>query len=55
MRMRKDDRMDYFERIQNAIEYIEDNLQEKMSITNISSQSYFSADNWIFCTAIYSQ
>lgn len=43
MRMRKDDRMDYFERIQNAIEYIEDNLQEKMSITNISSQSYFSA------------
>lgn len=43
MRIRKDDRMDYFERIQNAIEYIEDNLQEKMSITDISSQSYCSA------------
>lgn len=35
--------MDYFERIQNAIEFIEDNLQEKLTITAISSQSYFSA------------
>lgn len=43
MRIRKDDRMDYFERIQNAIDYIEDNLQEKMSITDISSQSNCSA------------
>lgn len=39
---RKDDGMDYFERIQNAIEFIEENLQEKLIITAISSQSYFS-------------
>lgn len=39
---RKDDGMDYFERIQNAIEFIEENLQEKLMITAISSQSYFS-------------
>ena len=41
--LRKDDGMDYFERIQNAIEFIEENLQEKLTITDISSQSYFSA------------
>ncbi|KPN96209.1 effector binding domain-containing protein [Lysinibacillus sp. ZYM-1] len=35
--------MDYFERIQNAIDYIEENLHEKMTIADISSQSYFSA------------
>ncbi|MBH9787938.1 helix-turn-helix transcriptional regulator, partial [Clostridioides difficile] len=41
--LRKDDGMDYFERIQNAIEFIEKNLHEKLTITDISSQSYFSA------------
>lgn len=41
--LRKDDGMDYFERIQNAIEFIEKNLREKLTITDISSQSYFSA------------
>ncbi|WP_196426684.1 AraC family transcriptional regulator [Lysinibacillus cavernae] len=35
--------MDYFERIQNAIEFIEKNLQDKLAITDIASQSYFSA------------
>lgn len=35
--------MDYFERIQNAIEYIEKNLQNELKIIEISSKAYFSA------------
>ncbi|NKQ22650.1 AraC family transcriptional regulator [Brevibacillus laterosporus] len=35
--------MDYFERIQNSIEFIEKNLQEELNITEISSKSCFSA------------
>ncbi|MGE7915796.1 AraC family transcriptional regulator [Lysinibacillus xylanilyticus] len=35
--------MDYFKRIQNSIEYIEEHLQNELSITEISSKSYFSA------------
>ncbi|WP_285395907.1 AraC family transcriptional regulator [Lysinibacillus sp. fls2-241-R2A-57] len=35
--------MDYFERIQNSIEYIEEHLQNALSITEVSSKSYFSA------------
>jgi AraC family transcriptional regulator len=35
--------MDYYNRIQNAIEFIEENLQEVLSITNIASKAYFSA------------
>lgn len=35
--------MDYFERIQNSIEFIEENLQDELNITEISSKSCFSA------------
>ncbi|MBG9798157.1 AraC family transcriptional regulator [Brevibacillus laterosporus] len=35
--------MDYFERIQNSIEFIEKNLLEELNITEISSKSCFSA------------
>jgi len=35
--------MDYFKRTQNSIEYIEEHLQNELSITEISSKSYFSA------------
>ncbi|MCR8993666.1 AraC family transcriptional regulator [Brevibacillus laterosporus] len=35
--------MDYFERIQDSIEFIEKNLQEEVKITEISSKSCFSA------------
>jgi len=35
--------MDYFERIQNAIEYIEEHLQDELIITDISAKAYFSA------------
>lgn len=35
--------MDYFNRIQHAIEFIESNLQEELNIIEISSKSYFSA------------
>jgi len=35
--------MEYYFRIQKAIDYIEDNLGEEMSITEISSKAYFSA------------
>ena len=34
--------MDYFERIQNSIDYIEKNLQDELNMTVISSKSYFS-------------
>ena len=35
--------MDYFEKIQNAIEYIEEHLQDELIITDISAKAYFSA------------
>ncbi|TXK74088.1 effector binding domain-containing protein [Paenibacillus sp. N3.4] len=35
--------MNYYERIQQAIEYIESQLQEETSITDIASKAYFSA------------
>lgn len=35
--------MDYYNRIQHAIEFIEENLQEVLSITEIASKAYFSA------------
>lgn len=35
--------MDYFERIQSSIEFIEKNLQNELNITEIASQSCFSA------------
>ncbi|WP_427107767.1 AraC family transcriptional regulator [Lysinibacillus xylanilyticus] len=35
--------MDYYERIQNSIEYIEEHLQNELLITKVSSASYFSA------------
>ncbi len=35
--------MDYFERIQDSIEYIEEHLQNELLITKVSSASYFSA------------
>ncbi|KOY81530.1 AraC family transcriptional regulator [Lysinibacillus macroides] len=35
--------MDYFERIQHAIDYIEEHLEDKLTITHIAAQSYFSA------------
>ncbi len=35
--------MDYFERIQNSIEYIEEYLQNELLIKKVSSASYFSA------------
>lgn len=34
--------MDYFERIQSSIEFIERNLQAKLHIVEVSSQSCFS-------------
>ena len=34
--------MDYYERIQHSIEFIEKNLQNDMSINDISSKSCFS-------------
>lgn len=34
--------MDYFERIQNAIEFIEENLQEEIEINKIASKAFFS-------------
>lgn len=34
--------MDYFERIQNSIDYIEKNLQDELNMTVVSSKSYFS-------------
>ena len=35
--------MDYYERIQHSIEFIEENLQNNISIKDISSKSCFSA------------
>ncbi len=35
--------MDYFERIQTSIDFIEKNLQEQLDITEISAKAYFSA------------
>ncbi len=35
--------MDYFERIQTSIDYIENHLQDELSITEVASKSYFSA------------
>ncbi|GCE50901.1 AraC family transcriptional regulator [Thermosporothrix hazakensis] len=35
--------MDYFRRIQNAIDFIEENLQEELKITDIASAACFSA------------
>ncbi|AVK84874.1 AraC family transcriptional regulator [Lysinibacillus sp. B2A1] len=35
--------MDYFERIQKSIEYIEEHLQDELIITDISAKAYFSA------------
>jgi AraC family transcriptional regulator len=35
--------MDYFKRIQCAIEFIELNLREELEITDIASQACFSA------------
>ncbi|GAA0123845.1 MAG: AraC family transcriptional regulator [Clostridium argentinense] len=34
--------MDYFERIQNAIEFIEENLQEEIEIVEVASKAFFS-------------
>ena len=34
--------MDYYNRIQNAIEFIENNLDEKLDIADITSKAYFS-------------
>ncbi len=34
--------MDYFERIQQAIDYIEEHLEDKLTIIDIAAQSYFS-------------
>ncbi|MES9673258.1 helix-turn-helix domain-containing protein, partial [Bacillus pseudomycoides] len=34
--------MDYFERIQNSIEFIEGNLQDRLNVVKVSSQSCFS-------------
>ncbi|MFY0517092.1 helix-turn-helix domain-containing protein [Lysinibacillus sp. UGB7] len=35
--------MDYFERIQKLIDFIDKNLQEQLDITEISAKAYFSA------------
>lgn len=35
--------MDHFKRIQNAVEFIENHLQEELHITEIASKAYFSA------------
>ncbi len=35
--------MDYYKRIQHSIEFIEENLQNNISIKDISSESCFSA------------
>ncbi|WP_461612405.1 GyrI-like domain-containing protein [Clostridium sp. Marseille-QA1073] len=35
--------MDYFERIQNAIEFIEENLEEEIEINEVASKAFFSA------------
>ena len=54
--------MDYFERIQNAIEFIEENLQEEIEIVEVASKAFFftisfskalSSNFRIFCTGIY--
>lgn len=42
MFIREEVEMDYFERIQNSIEFIEENLKEQLNIIGISSQSCFS-------------
>lgn len=56
--------MDYFARIQNAIEYIEAHLEERLLITDIvktnlffrlSFSAAFSGNYRLFCAAVYSQ
>jgi AraC family transcriptional regulator len=39
----REEEMDYYNRIQNAIEYIELNLEKDIDITDIASKAYFSA------------